>query len=195
MVIMLVFMHSSSDSVSCFVYTSSFHRNCVSKAQCHPPLKSPTAVATQAACSHLTYRFWSTHHSHQITCSHDFFFALDSLLRRHKKSNCWLFFMLGWPCIMNCMNNNQLDALFIFSLLSYHTSTCFGRINSPSSGGRMYIYIYIYGKWYLLYFWIGCQRTWVDSQLNSITSTIYHLFIHLPLDDGLLIRPKHVEVW
>jgi hypothetical protein len=36
------------------------------------------------------------------------------------------------------MNNNQLDALFIFSLLSYHTSTCFGRISSPSSAGRMY---------------------------------------------------------
>jgi hypothetical protein len=37
------------------------------------------------------------------------------------------------------MNYNQLDVLFIFSLLSYHTSTCFGRISSPSSGGRMYI--------------------------------------------------------
>jgi hypothetical protein len=46
--------------------------------------------------------------------------------------------MLGWPCISNYMNNNQLDALFIFSLLSYHTSTCFGCISSPSSGGRMY---------------------------------------------------------
>jgi hypothetical protein len=36
------------------------------------------------------------------------------------------------------MNNNQHDALFIFSLLSYHTSTCLGRISSPSSRGRMY---------------------------------------------------------
>jgi hypothetical protein len=35
------------------------------------------------------------------------------------------------------MNNNQLDALFIFSLFSYHTSTCFGRISSPSSGAGM----------------------------------------------------------
>jgi hypothetical protein len=40
---------------------------------------------------------------------------------------------------MNYMNNNQHYALFIFSLLSYHTSTCFGHINSPSSGGKMYI--------------------------------------------------------
>jgi hypothetical protein len=31
------------------------------------------------------------------------------------------FFMLGWPCSMNYMNNNQHNALFIFSLLSYHT--------------------------------------------------------------------------
>jgi hypothetical protein len=44
------------------------------------------------------------------------------------------------------MNNNQHNALFIFSLLSYHTSTCFGRISSLSSGGRMYKC----GKWHLL---------------------------------------------
>jgi hypothetical protein len=36
------------------------------------------------------------------------------------------------------MNNNQHDAIFIFSLLNYHTCTCFGRISSPSSGGRIY---------------------------------------------------------
>jgi hypothetical protein len=50
-----------------------------------------------------------------------------------------IYYMSVWPCISNYVNNNQHDALFIFSLLSYHTSTCFGRINSPSSGGRMYI--------------------------------------------------------
>jgi hypothetical protein len=33
------------------------------------------------------------------------------------------------------MNNNQHDELFVFTLLSYHISTCFGRISSPSSGG------------------------------------------------------------
>jgi hypothetical protein len=37
-------------------------------------------------------------------------------------------FTLGLPCILNYMNNNQHDALFIFSLLSYHTATCLGRI-------------------------------------------------------------------
>jgi hypothetical protein len=56
-------------------------------------------------------------------------------------------FMFGWPCISNysCIRN-QHDALFIFTLLNYHASTCFGPICSPSSGGRMCIC----GKWYLL---------------------------------------------
>jgi hypothetical protein len=36
------------------------------------------------------------------------------------------------------MYKNLLNALFILSLLNEHTSTCFGHINSPSSGGRMY---------------------------------------------------------
>jgi hypothetical protein len=50
------------------------------------------------------------------------------------------------------MNNNQHDALFIFSLLSYHTSTCCGRISSPSSGGRMYTRICGSGT-------VDCQQT------------------------------------
>jgi hypothetical protein len=58
-------------------------------------------------------------------------------------------FMLGWQCILNYMNSSQHGAPFISNLLSYHTSTCFGRIGSPSSGGRMYILVC--GKWYLLY--------------------------------------------
>jgi hypothetical protein len=41
-------------------------------------------------------------------------------------------FVFGWPCISNYMDNNQLDALFIFSLVSYHTSTCFRHISSSS---------------------------------------------------------------
>jgi hypothetical protein len=38
-------------------------------------------------------------------------------------------------------NENQLDALFVLNLFPQSTSTCFGHICSPSSGG---IYIYIY---------------------------------------------------
>ena len=37
-------------------------------------------------------------------------------------------------------NKNQLDALFILSLFRQSTSTCFGYICSPSSGGTLYIY-------------------------------------------------------
>jgi hypothetical protein len=40
---------------------------------------------------------------------------------------------------MSYMYNNQLDALFILSLLNYHTSLCFGRINSDIIGDRLYI--------------------------------------------------------
>jgi hypothetical protein len=61
------------------------------------------------------------------------------------------------------MNNNQHDALFIFSLLSYHTSTCFGRISCPSSGGRMYIC----GKWYLLYCRVDCHRACLKWNFHS----------------------------
>jgi hypothetical protein len=40
---------------------------------------------------------------------------------------------LIYPC-----NKNQLDALFILSLFRQSTSTCFGHICSPSSGGMLY---------------------------------------------------------
>jgi hypothetical protein len=86
--------------------------------------------------------------------------------------NLRTYFMLGWLRILSYMNNNQHDALFIFNLLNYH-STCFGHINSPSSGGRMYIC----GKWYLLYCTVECQRaSFADSQLSSVISTIYHIY-------------------
>jgi len=43
-------------------------------------------------------------------------------------------------------NKNQLGALFILTLFPQSTSTCFGHICSPSSGGRLYIY----NNWYVL---------------------------------------------
>ena len=46
------------------------------------------------------------------------------------------FFMCCWQCIsIYLCNENQLDALFILSLFRHSTSTCFGHICSPSSGG------------------------------------------------------------
>jgi hypothetical protein len=52
----------------------------------------------------------------------------------------WIFKPIGLDIKVKYMYNNQLDALSILSLLNYHTSTRFGHINSPSSGGRMYIW-------------------------------------------------------
>jgi hypothetical protein len=46
----------------------------------------------------------------------------------------WIFKPIGLDIKVKYMYNNQLDALSILSLLN------FGRINSPSSGGRMYIW-------------------------------------------------------
>ena len=49
--------------------------------------------------------------------------------------------MSCWRCIsINPWKENQLDALFILSLFGQSTSTCFGHICSPSSGGILYIY-------------------------------------------------------
>jgi hypothetical protein len=60
------------------------------------------------------------------------------------------------------MNNNQHDALFIFSLLSYHTSA-------------------------------GGQAHWQSTQKYN-KYHLPHTYILAP-DDGLLMRPKHVEMW
>jgi len=42
--------------------------------------------------------------------------------------------------VLSLCNKIQLDALFILSLFRQSTSTCFGHICSPSSGGILYIY-------------------------------------------------------
>ena len=52
-----------------------------------------------------------------------------------------VFYMFCWPCIsIYLCNKNQLDVLFILSLFRQSSSTCFGHICSPSSGGILYIY-------------------------------------------------------
>ena len=113
---------------------------------------------------------------------------------------------------------NQLDALFILSLFCQSTSTCFGSICSPSSGGTLYVY----KNWYVFCFSIDCLLAWFDlNQANrqSIEKhNTYQLYIYshpnqanrhstkkhntyqllytysIPPDDGLQICPKHVEV-
>ena len=81
----------------------------------------------------------------------------------------WNNFLFCHPCIsIHPCDEKQLVALFILSLFRQSTSTCFGHICSPSSGGILYIY----NNWYVLGFS-------VDS---------------IPSDDGLQTCPKHVEV-
>jgi len=44
--------------------------------------------------------------------------------------------MFCWPCIsIYSRTETQLDAQLILSIFRQSTSTCFGRISSPSSGG------------------------------------------------------------
>jgi len=73
-------------------------------------------------------------------------------------------------------NKNQLDALFILSFFRQWTSTCFGHICSPSSGGILYIYIY--------------THTHTHTHNNRYVLYIYSI----PPDDRLQICRKHVEV-
>jgi hypothetical protein len=53
---------------------------------------------------------------------------------------------------LNPCDDNQPDALLILSLFRQSTSTCFGHICSPSSGGILYIY----NNWYVLCFLDDC---------------------------------------
>jgi len=72
-------------------------------------------------------------------------------------------------------NENQLDALLIISLFRQSTSTCFGHICSPSSGGTLYIYNY----WCVLCFLVDCLLAELgrDSQLKSTIQTICCIYI------------------
>jgi hypothetical protein len=60
--------------------------------------------------------------------------------------------------------------------------------------------MYICDSWYVLYVLVDCQLAIptstkpADSQLKRTTRTNSHIYTLLPPDDGLLARPKHVEV-
>jgi hypothetical protein len=82
--------------------------------------------------------------------------------------------MLGWTCILNYI-----------SLLSYPTSTCFGDINSPSSGGWMYAYV----KWYLLYSYEGLSKIFWTDALKIIKLTTRPIGRHRPRISSL----SHVD--
>jgi len=84
-------------------------------------------------------------------------------------------------------NKNELDALFILSLFRQLTSTCFGHICSPSSGGILCIY----NNWYMLCFIDDCLLDGSTKEHNMYEL----LYIYsTPPDDWLQIFPKHVGV-
>jgi hypothetical protein len=93
-----------------------------------------------------------------------------------------------------CVSWNQIDALFIFSLFSHYTSTCFGLASFPSSGGNN---VYMQQLVRVVHFsWLsaGLDGQSTDSQLKRTTRTNCHIYTLLPLDDEQLASPKHVEV-
>jgi hypothetical protein len=92
--------------------------------------------------------------------------------------------MFGWPCISTyiCIIN-QHDALFIFTLLNHHASTCFGPICGPSSGGR--VYNVANGTCFTSKSTVGgpeCRPA--HSRLTSKTSTIHHTYTYYLLMMG-----------
>jgi hypothetical protein len=101
------------------------------------PLQTLSNLRANATVKCDGAAFNSAHKPSQDQDKSDLRVQIHFVLRRHH--------------IQSHMNNNQHDAMYIFSLLRYHTSTCFGRTSSPSSGGRMYKC----GKWYLLYSALG----------------------------------------
>jgi hypothetical protein len=99
------------------------------------------------------------------------------------------FYVLLTVHLNNLCNENQLDALFIF-LFFQSTSTCFGHVYCPSSGGIRCICTAI-GTCYTLR-WLAAGR--VSSVPKSKHVPIAeHIQCILP-DDGQKICPKYVEV-
>jgi hypothetical protein len=105
-----------------------------------------------------------------------------------------LIFDIVFAKVTKCYSNyvcmiNQHDALFIFTLLNYHASTCSGPICSPSSGGRRYIC----GKWYLFCFLVVCRRSWTvfNELILSAIIGIVLLSVFVSTEDDPL-RPKYV---
>ena len=71
------------------------------------------------------------------------------------------------PC-----NENILDALFILSLFRKSTSTCFGHICSPSSGGILYIY----SNWYVMCFSIDKLTDIYINKIQQDATVCRYLF-------------------
>jgi len=115
--------------------------------------------------------------------------------------------MFCWQCIsIHPCNENQLHALFILSLFRQSTSTCFGHICSPSSGGILCVYVCVC-MYVCIYVYIY-THTHTHTYLQLVRVVLFKLTIcctssvgtqfHPSSDNstmmGYKIFPKHVEI-
>jgi len=96
--------------------------------------------------------------------------AVQSLVYQQRQKKCRL------------CNENQLDELVIPSLFRQSTSTCFGHICSPSSGGLLYIY----SNWYCCVFQLTvCWPAGISCELFKVVPSgcydIDHWIKYVPL--------------
>jgi hypothetical protein len=99
------------------------------------------------------------------------FYAVKVFLNGKKYFlNC----MFCWPCIsIYLCSKNQLDALFIISLFRQSTSTRFGHICNPSSGGILYIY----NNWYVMCFSVDYLLASRPTDSQTKKHTMYQLLL------------------
>jgi hypothetical protein len=83
-----------------------------------------------------------------------------------------------------CVEWNEPDALFIFSLFSHYISTCFGFASSPPSGGN---------NVHMRQLVVDCRGRRLKSYKTYNTDQLSLIYNVTP-DYGLLAIPKHIEV-
>jgi hypothetical protein len=98
--------------------------------------------------------------------------------------------MLGLPCVMNYVYNNQLSALFILSLLNWHTSTCFGRSTAHHQELEC-VYVAVGTILHSIPFHSVPPRP-ADGQLRNIVPVA--TYTHYTSWWWAVDNPKHIEV-
>jgi hypothetical protein len=87
---------------------------------------------------------------------------------------------------------NKHDALFIFSLLSYHRSTCFWPIFSPLSGDRMCSLNVANGTSFTFKSSVSGPGL---ARWQWVKQVPFATYIHSTTWCWLKMGPKHVDVW
>jgi len=105
----------------------------------------------------------------------------------------------GWhnqrKFFIKCLcNKNQLDALFILSKFRQSTSTCFGHICSPSSGGILYIYNNLYVLCFLVLLSVAVSRCTFKKVLSNDLKTFQRRELYLQHTE-VELRVKQPTRW